>query len=429
MAGRAQLVLVIGLGFLLGIVSLNMNSWSKSAGHNSTYFFDALTSHNLALAGAQVAITKIVDDSTWYGSQDYTENVSGGTYTVIRDPAEPLVVRSISTYNSFNEVLHDTIEVYLAEPEFTSFTLFSWMTNGEGPCQWVSGDSVMGRLHSNGSIQINGSPVFMDRVTTAHKFTPPPGKGVDQAIFNKGYETGVDSVYFPNDLQAVFNVANDPGGRFYNTPTIWVTLDPGDPAVQGDGVALIRATQSGAVIDTVRIGDPTFTGVIMGNDTVHVQGTLDGQLTVSSNLGDILVEDNLLYEQDPHGIASSKDLLGLVAEHSVVIADNAANQTDCIIQGNIFARTGSLTAQNYDSGTQRGRLSIYGSIVQNIRGAVGTNLNGVLNSGYFKSYSYDARLFDPTFRPPSYPGYIPATSPIIGWWESLRLPDIGQYSL
>jgi len=58
-------------------------------------------------------------------------------------------------------------------------------------------------------------------------------------------------------------------------------------------------------------------------------------------------------------------------------------------------RTGSLTAQNYDSGVLRGRLSVLGSIVQNIRGAVGTNLNGVLNSGYFKSFAYDARLYNP----------------------------------
>jgi hypothetical protein len=429
MAGKAQLILVIGLGFLLGGVSMNLNRWARSAGHNSTYYYEALTSHNLALAGAQVGITKAVKDSSWFGSQDYVENSSGGTYTVVRDAAEPLVVRCISTLNGFNDVLHDTIEVYLAEPTFTSFTLFSWMTNGEGPCQWVSGDSVMGRLHSNGSIAINGSPVFMDRVTTAHKFTPSPGKGTDQAIFNKGYETGVDSVYFPSDLQAVFNVANDPSGKFYNNSNIWITLDPGNSGVHGDGLALVRASKNGPVIDSVRIGLGGFSGVLMGDDTVHVQGTLDGQLTISSNMGDIYVEDNLFYEQDPRVVPTSKDLLGLVAERSVIIADNAANRADCVVEGNIFARSGSLTGENYSNGTLRGRLSIYGSIVQNIRGAVGTNLNGVLNSGYFKSYAYDGRLYDPNFRPPSYPGFIPATSPIIGWWESMRLPDLGQYSI
>ncbi len=424
MTGRAQLILVVGLGLLLGGLSLDLNRRARSANNKSDYYYEALTSHNLALAGAQVGITKVTGDPNWYASTTYAESTSGGTYTVERMVAESLVVRSVSTYNGFTETMHDTVEVYLDTPRFTSFTLFSWMTNYEGPCQWVTGDSVQGKLHSNGSIAINGSPVFMDKVTTAHKFTPSPGKGTDQAIFNKGYETGVDSIFFPTDLQSVFNVANTANGRFFNTPTIWVTLNGGDSTVAGDGTALVRTSQNGPVIDTVHITPLAgFSGVIMGNDSVHIQGTLDGQLTIASNQGNIYVEDNLLYERDPRFVSTSTDILGLVAEQSVVIADNNANQADCVVQGNIFARTGSLTAQNYDNGVLRGRLTILGSIVQYVRAPVGTNLNGVLNSGYFKSYAYDARLYDPSVRPPYCPGFIPSNANVTGWWESLRLPD------
>jgi len=427
MPGKAQLLLVLGLGFLLGGVSLDLNRWSKGARNNSDYYYDALMSHNLALAGAQVGITKVMQNPNWYGSTTYAENLSGGSYLVQRTVAESLVILSISTYNGFTETLHDSVEVYLDTPQFTSFTLFSWMTNSEGPCQWVTGDSVQGKLHSNGSIAINGAPVFMDKVTTAHKFTPSPGHGTDQAIFNKGFETGVDSIFFPNDLQNLYTAANTAGSKFYNVPTIWVTLDGGDPSVHGDGIALVRATQNGPVLDTVHLASSSgFTGVIMGNDTVHVQGTVDGQVTISSNIGNVYVEDNLLYEQDPRFDATSKDMLGLVAEQSVIIADNTANQTDCIVQGNIFARTGSLTAQDYNNGVLRGRLSILGSIVQNVRAPVGTNLNGILNSGYFKSYAYDARLYDPNVRPPNYPGFIPTVAYVTGWWETLRLPDFSQ---
>ena len=71
MAGRAQLLLVLGLGIILGGVSLNLNRWAKNAGHNSAYYYEALTSHNLALAGAQVGITKIVMDPDWYGYSTY----------------------------------------------------------------------------------------------------------------------------------------------------------------------------------------------------------------------------------------------------------------------------------------------------------------------------------------------------------------------
>ena len=135
MAGRAQLILVLGLGLLLGGLSLNMSRWAKSAGNNSAYFYEALTSHNLALAGAQVGIEKVTQDTTWYGSHTYTENTSGGTYTITRDPSTPLLVESVSSYTTLTDVLHDTVDIYLADPKFTSFTLFSWMTNGEGPCR------------------------------------------------------------------------------------------------------------------------------------------------------------------------------------------------------------------------------------------------------------------------------------------------------
>ncbi len=424
MAGRAQLILVLGLGLLLGGISIDLNRWAKSANNNSSYYYEALTSHSLALAGAQVGIAKIAADPNWYGSTNYTETVSGGSYSVERTVAESLLIQSVSTYNGFTETMHDTVQVYLNTPQFTSFTLFSWMTNSEGPCQWVTGDSVFGELHSNGSININGSPVFKDKVTTAHRLMPPPGQGVDQAIFAKGYETGVDSIFFPNDLTGIYNIAIAPGGRFYNTPNVWITLDGGDPTIHGDGRAIVRTAQSGPAVDTVRLNTTSgFTGVIMGSDSVHVQGTVDGQVTISSNMGNIYVEDNVLYEQDPRVDTTSQDMLGLVAEESVIVIDNAANQADCVIQGNIFARTGSLTAQNYDDGVLRGRLSILGSIVQNIRGAVGTNLNGVLNSGYFKSYAYDKRLYDPNVRPPYYPGFIPSSTTVMGWWESMRLPD------
>src|SRR5271169_947383 len=103
MAGRAQLILVLGLGLLLGGISLDLNRWSKSANNNSSYYYEALTSHNLALAGAQVGIAKITGNPNWYGSSTYSENLSGGTYAVERTVAESLLIQSVSTYNGFNE--------------------------------------------------------------------------------------------------------------------------------------------------------------------------------------------------------------------------------------------------------------------------------------------------------------------------------------
>lgn len=93
----------------------------------------------------------------------------------------------------------------------------------------------------------------------------------------------------------------------------------------------------------------------MNYDENAIDQPINDTPTISSNMANIYVEDNVLCEQDPRFIPASTDMPGLVAEQSVILADNAANQTDCTIQGNIFARSGSLTAQNYDNGVLRGR--------------------------------------------------------------------------
>jgi hypothetical protein len=428
MAGKAQLILVVGLSMILGMISLSLTRWSKAANESSSFYYEAMTSHNLAMAGAQVGICKAVQDTGWFGAEEYWEYTTGGSYAITRDLAEPLVLRSISSYQGINDMFHDTIEVYFSPVEFTSFTLFSWMTNDEGNVWWVTGDSVLGKLHTNGRLQVWGSPDFLDKVTAVRGFNDPPGKGTNQGHYKKGYETGVDSIYFPNNLAEIYTVAADSAGRYYDMPEIWVSLSGGNPGVDGDGMILVRATNGGPVIDSIPLNS-SFNGVLMGDSIVHVQGTLDGQLTVASNYGDIYIEDNLLMEQDPLVNKKSNDLLGLVAENNIIVANNTANQTDVVVEASMFARNGSLTVQSLMDSTigPRGRFTVVGSIVQDVRGPVGRTANGILTDGYYKTFVYDSRLFDPQVRPPVYPGYVPRSNPVIGWWESTRIPDYGKF--
>jgi hypothetical protein len=112
----------------------------------------------------------------------------------------------------------------------------------------------------------------------------------------------------------------------------------------------------------------------------------------------------------------------LVAEESVVVADNTANASDCCIDASIFARSGSFGAEDYNKGGTRGRLYVNGSIVQDTRGTVGTFSGSKIKTGYLKSYTYDQRLSDPAFRPPFYPGFFTQTYNISSWWESVHVP-------
>jgi hypothetical protein len=420
MGGKAAVILVIGFGILLGKIAFNMNDLETKAVDNVSYYLNNTTAHNLALAGANAALSMVYQDSSIRGivtdpPQFTAGPFAGGKYTARMDSINPtlLRLRTVSSYQN----LKDTVDITFKPILDQSFSIFAWMTNFEGNIFWITQDTVWGRVHSNGILHVNGSPVFWQKVTTVKQFDPKPGVGVNKAIFKNGYETGVAPINFPTNLSQLVN-ASTSGGRRYASE-VWITLSNGTSA-NNDGKVYVRNTKTGPIVDSVSLSDPTFNGAIVGNQRVHVQGTLDGKLSIGS-LQDIYVEDNIYYENNPLN-GYSDDLLGLVAESNVVVADNSANNSDCEIDAAIFARSGSFMAENYSTRPVSGQLRLIGSIVQNTRGAVGTFSGSHIVSGFSKRYRYDTRYSDPNVRPPFFPGFFTQTLQISGWWESFRLP-------
>ncbi len=95
----------------------------------------------------------------------------------------------------------------------------------------------------------------------------------------------------------------------------------------------------------MNLSDPNFNGVIMGTGVVNVQGTLDGNLTISSystpaaTTNNIVIQGDILYQHDPRNGAST-DMLGLCANNDVIVADDIAGATNRTIDASIFARRG-----------------------------------------------------------------------------------------
>jgi hypothetical protein len=420
MGGKAAIILVVGFGIILGKIAFNMNDLETRAVDNVSYYLNNTTAHNLALAGANVALSMVYQDTTIRGivtdpPQFTTGPFAGGKYTATMDSINPtlLRLRTVSTY----ENLFDTVDVTFRKVYDQSFSIFAWMTDFEGNIFWITEDTVWGRVHSNGILHVDGSPVFWEKVTVGKQFDPKPGTGVNHAIFKNGYETGVAPIPFPTDLSILFNAASS-GGRRY-TSEVWLTLDPGTSA-NNDGKVYVRNTQTGPIVDSVSLSDPSFNGALVGNSLVHVQGTLDGRLTIGS-LQDVYVEDNIYYEKNPLS-GPSDDVLGLVAESNVIVANNSANNSDCEIDAAIFARSNKFMAEDWSKRPVSGQLRVIGSIVQENRGEVGTFSGSKIKSGFSKRYRYDPRLADPNYRPPYYPGFYTQTFQIAGWWESFRLP-------
>jgi hypothetical protein len=429
MGGKAILIVTVGFGFILSYLSLNISGMSTRSIENMSNYTTTTESHNLAITGANVGLAKAYLDTSWVGSVTQTfdngegegggdGNMIGGfTVSMARLGAGVSRLRSVSSYPYSSAVtLHDTIEVFFTDKKQNSFSLFAWMTDFEGNVFWITGDTVWGRVHSNGNLHVNGSPVFYEKVTTAKNMDPKPGKGANKAVFKNGYETGVAKIDFPASLAELVAAAGS-GGRAY-LGNIWVDLHAGSSG-NNDGYALVRNASGGPVIDSISINGGGFNGVILGTNQVTVKGTLDGQMTIASS-NDVRIDNDVVYAN--RNVSTSDDVLGLVAESDVIVNDNLANRTNCVIDGSIFTRTGSFFAENYNSGSPRGTLNVLGSIVQKERGAVGTFAGNILKTGYSKRYRYDTRLSDINFRPPYYPGFWVKTYAITNWWESVRIP-------
>jgi hypothetical protein len=161
---------------------------------------------------------------------------------------------------------------------------------------------------------------------------------------------------------------------------------------------------SGGIIYVANVGTST-SGSQSG--TIYLEGgTVTGPLTVASEAS-MYVENNITYTHNPVTTPTTTDALGLISRDNIYV-DGPAPTALTIDAAMIAAGTsgdgsaGSFSVIGYNTMTPTGTLTVYGGIVQEVRGAVGTaNGSGGVGTGYAKNYSYDPRFL--TKPPPDYP--------------------------
>jgi Tfp pilus assembly protein PilX len=158
---------------------------------------------------------------------------------------------------------------------------------------------------------------------------------------------------------------------------------------------------------------------------VYVHGTYTKSLTVAGE-NDLVIDGNI----SPTGLSlgsepSGNAVMGLIASHYVRIyhpLTGVRSSGSCLVSENlkpgslenpwiyaaILATAHSWVVDNYDCGTELGKLHVYGAIAQNYRGPVGTTGG----TGYIKDYKYDERLA--VDEPPYF------LSPFKSGWKVIR---------
>lgn len=169
--------------------------------------------------------------------------------------------------------------------------------------------------------------------------------------------------------------------------------------------------------------NPGARGVIHVTGTVGISGLLVGRVTLRTT-GSIVVLDDVRYGTNPATSGRCVDVLGLLSEQDVVVADNVLNNQmdvdnsgtvnrrllddskDLILHSVIMSLNTSFRVQNHAAGPTtgnpcgardwgRGCLALLGGLIQEARGPVGTGGG----TGFLKQYTYDRCA---NLRPPPY---------------------------
>ncbi len=461
MVGRSALIVIVGFSIIFGIAAQYWNRSSNRAMENFVNYYSSTQGYNIALSAAN-----ILADSVFWNQNATSVNrtglsFGGGTYSmktqrVVVNGDSDLLATVGSNYTGLNgSTVVDTIQILLHPARFSEYSFF---TNNDNNVEWITGDSMTGPYHTNGSLYINGSPKFGGSVSTGTGLKTPYSSNVNPASLPDShgdrlnctsYQSGViiplpstlanyDALPGVSKIQSsnttsglaydVYMTFNGTNVAFHTTLSqkisgTWTVISGGRVPASGDSTMAISSLAGADGVILVKDGD------------VHVSGNMDGTVTlvaeqggstetsrVSSNAGNsgydlqdangntsngnVIIEGSTTYQN------TSTDMLGLVANNSVMLKTQTSSVT---IDAGVFAVNHSFFYQNYNSGSPIGTINLLGSLGQSTRGAVGTansNGNGVA-TGYLKNYVYDTRFAS------SAPPYFPATGKfnILSWRE------------
>lgn len=197
---------------------------------------------------------------------------------------------------------------------------------------------------------------------------------------------------------AKLSVSSGSAGWWYGSDTTKLRHPlAGDPMT---GEWPVSGWSTGSGKSTVWRTDVPAYGCTSGD--AYVQGTATGQLSIAAS--------NYVYiTGDITDKSTTTDLLGLVGTNGVLIANPMkVSATDTngdptawtpmmtdsgrTVQACLLSTAHTVKAQNIGIGGSRGTLTVYGSIAQNFRGAMGTHGGGLPSNGYVKNYTFDPRL-------------------------------------
>lgn len=408
MSGKATLLLIMGFSLIFLVVTKNFGDISNRSIDNFVNYYKETVAHDIAISGANMAANQVFLDPTW---------VDGYSNVAFQGGSLDVQVEVIDVYKNIRELTAEgtfdgktsVVKVKFAPSKFSKFAYYS-VSEG-GTIWWTGSDTVWGPFHTQDYLRAYKHPVFFGKATTKKSIIYYTSQNADKPYFLGGYEQGVDVPLPTNSVDNMEAIADDDGLKFSGKDTVYMKFA---------NDSLKYKYKNSDPYTAIYLPTASPNGMIFAKDcVVRLQGTVKGQYTIgvsssmSAGKGTIYLDNDIVFDKDPRIYPSSNDMLGICAENSVYITENAANNSDINIHGSIYCEKGGFGAENYATRPKSGNINLLGGIIQNTRKAVGTFGTSGIKTGFAKRYKYDDRLM--IASPPFFPGT--GGFEIVSWLE------------
>ena len=273
-----------------------------------------------------------------------------------------------------------------------AFSNYAQFVNRWDPYVEIHDDEIDGRFHSNTEISLTYDrkvkPLFHGKVTTtSRRINVTNGRGLSKRdqIFVGGLQTGVRSIQLPKHFlpfPGEAGIADDQVHRFGEDTRI---------TFYGDGSYVWQPIDSESPQQVAAMSGDTTYLIADRKVELYVKGTVNGKVLVYSPER-IVIEDDLVYEQNPEELPDADDYLGLVSDKYVDIAPpDITGPGNILINAAIYAKR-RFAVRGYRF-RENALLYLYGSL------SVGSL--SATEPRYRSKIRFDQRLEE--LRPPGFP--------------------------
>ena len=436
MFGRAALFLVMGMSSLFLVYTANMISTSNKTVTTFVNYYENNIAENMAVSAANMACNQIytsvvTNTLVWTAGYNFTNFFDASSkaptntvvVTVQAIGLDTLIVTSTAQYMDSTR----RVVIRLHSGRYSKYGAY-YKSNS---AQFATGDTLDGPTHFNTTLKTTGSPVFLGKVSTLSGLSASGSPANPK--FLGGYDSGVNIDLTLNVTGMTTDAA---GGYMFVGPSgkpfmnVDLTFNANGTVTYKTQSASTFAGISTATWSTpVTVALTTFAPnglILVQQGNITMRGTLNGQVTVSAlangaaassgstytpkTIGNVFIDNNIIYNNDPRLNPNSTDMLGVVAENSLTVTFNNT-RGDITLMGSYLSQNDGLEIDQYPSYTSAHTMNIYGGVIATDVKATASYSNGIPVKGYSYSQKYDPRFLNA--NPPKFP--MTNTYEVLSW--------------